>query len=124
MEISRIKSKSYKDLEVWQLAIDLVKDIYQLTKTFPITEIYGLTLQLRKSAISIASNIAEGQGRSYAKEFRQFLFIAIGSLGELETQLIIAKKIDYISEDNLTILSEKIDRIRKMIRSLAGKLNC
>ena len=87
------KSRSYQDLDVWKLSIDFVKQTYQLTQKFPKTEIYGLTNQIRRAAISIPSNIAEGQGRNSAKEFRQFLAIALGSIAEVETQLIIAREI-------------------------------
>jgi four helix bundle protein len=88
------KSRSYKDLEVWQLAVELVKDIYLVTGKFPASERFGLTQQIRKASVSIPSNIAEGQFRNSSKEFKQFLSVALGSAAELETQLIIAKKID------------------------------
>jgi four helix bundle protein len=78
---------------VWKLAVDFVKDIYDTTVKFPRAEIYGLTSQIRKAAVSIPSNIAEGQGKNSAKEFRQYLAVSLGSLAELETQLIIAMKI-------------------------------
>jgi four helix bundle protein len=79
------KSRSYRDLEVWKAAVELVKEIYQITGKFPSSEVYGLTNQIREAAISIPSNIAEGQGRNSAKEFQQFLSISLGSLAELET---------------------------------------
>ena len=91
------KSRSYRDLEVWQLAIAFVKDIYQATEKFPSLEKYGLTHQIRKAAISIPSNIAEGQFRDSTREFKQFLSIALGSAAEIETQLIISKEIGYLS---------------------------
>jgi len=90
------KSRSFRDLDVWKLSIDLVKEIYQVTGKLPVTEIYGLTNQIRKAAVSIPSNIAEGQGRSSSREFKQYLPIALGSLAELETQLIIASEINYL----------------------------
>ena len=96
-----LKSRSFRDLDVWKLSIEIVKNIYQITNKFPNSEIYGLTSQLRSSAISIPSNIAEGQGRNSSKEFGQFLGIALGSLAELETQLIIAKEIEYLTGENL-----------------------
>lgn len=84
------KTKSFKDLIVWQKAYRLVKEIYRITKYFPRTETYGLTQQMRKAAVSLPSNIAEGYGRRYKAEYRQFLSMAYGSLSELETQYLIA----------------------------------
>ena len=117
-----LKSRSFRDLDVWKLSIEIVKNIYQITNKFPNSEIYGLTSQLRRSAISIPSNIAEGQGRNSSKEFRQFLGIALGSLAELETQLIIAKEIEYLTGENLIPLLTDLDVIRKMIKALASSL--
>jgi four helix bundle protein len=122
MEIKIEKSRSFRDLEVWQFAISLVKEIYQQTRKFPSSETYGLIDQVRRAAVSIPSNIAEGQARNSAKEFRQYLSIALGSLAELETQLIISKEIGYLNNDELNPLLNWIDRIRKMIRSLASTL--
>ncbi|MBI4794336.1 MAG: four helix bundle protein [Deltaproteobacteria bacterium] len=116
------KSRSYRDLEVWKLSIDLVKEIYSITAKFPDSEVYGLTNQMRRAAVSISSNIAEGQGRNSNKIFCQYLDIAIGSVGELETQLIISKEINYITTEKLDFMSAILDRIRKMIRSLSRKL--
>jgi four helix bundle protein len=99
-----------------------VKLIYEITAKFPASEIYELTNQIRRAAISIPSNIAEGQGRNSDKEFAQFLAISLGSLGELETQLIIAREIDYLTEEQLTPLLERLDIIRKMLKSLANTL--
>ncbi|MFZ5452836.1 MAG: four helix bundle protein [Thermodesulfobacteriota bacterium] len=116
------KSRSYRDLEVWKLSIDLVKEIYSLTAKFPGSEVYGLTNQMRRAAVSIPSNIAEGQGRKSNKIFCQYLDTAIGSVGELETQLIIAKEIEYITAEVLDSLLFVLTRIRKMITSLSRKL--
>ena len=117
------KSRSYRDLDVWKLSIDLVKEVYRLTNKFPASENFGLTNQIRRAAVSIPSNIAEGQGRNSSKEFRQFLAVGIGSVAELETQLIIAQEIRYISHGELQPLLKNLDRIRKMIRSLANRVN-
>ena len=87
--------KSFRDLNIWQKGIDLVKDIYKETQHFPKEEVYGLTNQLRRAAISIPSNIAEGHIRQHRAEFRQFLSVALGSLAELETQLIISRELNY-----------------------------
>jgi four helix bundle protein len=119
MEQKGYKSRSFRDLEVWKLSIDFVKKIYQVTKTFPATENYSLINQIRRAAVSIPSNIAEGQGRSSAKEFKQFLAISLGSVAELETQLIIAGEIDYLTRTEVDPLLNILDRIRKMIKGLA-----
>jgi four helix bundle protein len=119
MEQKGYKSRSFRDLEVWKLSIDFVKKIYQVTNTFPATENYNLINQIRRAAVSIPSNIAEGQGRSSAKEFKLFLAISLGSVAELETQLIIAGEIDYLTRNEVDPLLNILDRIRKMIKGLA-----
>lgn len=103
---------NHKELEIWKKSIEFVSEIYEITKKFPKEEIYGLTNQIRRCAISIPSNIAEGSARQSDKEFIQFLYVAMGSLVELETQLIIAKNLDYIKE--IDIYTEKIELIRKL----------
>ena len=112
--------KSYKELIVWQKSMTLVKDIYQLTNDFPSEEKYGLISQMRRSSVSIPSNIAEGWGRLSRKNYIQFLRISRGSLFELETQLLITKELNYIND------SEKIEgliiEISKMLNSLIKKL--
>jgi four helix bundle protein len=117
------KIKSFKELKIWQKGIEIVKDVYVLTKKFPQDELYGLTSQIRRSAVSIPSNIAEGFKRVHNKEYKQFLHIALGSAAELETQLIIAKEIGLISENELSGFSEKLDHLTKMISSLLNKIN-
>jgi four helix bundle protein len=107
--------KTHKDLDVWKLGIELVKDVYIMTKNFPRNEQYGLVSQMRKSAVSIPSNIAEGAARSSKKEYVQFLYIALGSLSELETQLIIAKELEYTCD--LTSL-KKISTLRRKLLNL------
>ena len=109
-------------MRIWQIGIEVVKDIYILTKKFPKEELYGLTSQMRHSAISIPSNIAEGFRRYHNKEYRQFLYIALGSCAELETQIIIANELDYINEANKTELIEKIKYICRMTVKLINKL--
>ncbi|GAG73994.1 unnamed protein product [marine sediment metagenome] len=116
------KIKNFQDLRIWQIGIEVVKDIYILTKKFPKEELYGLTSQMRRSAISIPSNIAEGFRRYHNKEYRQFLYIALGSCAELETQIIIANELDYINETNKTELIEKIKYICRMTVKLVNKL--
>ncbi|MBA5794016.1 four helix bundle protein [Flavobacterium sp. xlx-214] len=110
--------QTHKDLEVWQRSMDLVTQVYLLTKDFPKEEIYGLTSQLRRCAISVPSNIAEGAARQSNKEFIQFLYISLGSLMELETQLIIAKNINFFSEISLNEHINAIEQIGKMLNGL------
>ncbi len=112
---------SFKDLEVWKQGIDLVTEVYKLTGMFPSHEQFGLVSQMRRAAVSIPSNIAEGQGRKNVKEFIQFLYIAKGSLAELETQLIICERLKYI--DNIMVFIEKIKKLRVMIIGLISALN-
>lgn len=112
--------KSYKDLELWLVSMNFVTEVYTLTKSFPKEELYGLTSQMRRCAISIPSNIAEGAGRKGTKEFIQFLWIANGSLSEFETQIEIAQRLGYIDSIELTI--EKVKHIRKMMHGLIHSL--
>ena len=118
-----MKIKSYKDLKIWNRSIELVTDVYDVTSLLPKNEIYGLTSQIRRSAISIPSNIAEGFTRYYNKEFRHFLYIALGSCAELETQLIIANRLKYLESDVKSKISNDLDIICKMITNLIKKIN-
>ena len=108
--------RKHHDLDAWQVAIDLVKDVYCLTSSFPSHEAYALTSQIRRCAVSVPSNIAEGSARLTTKEFIHFLGIARGSLSELETQLIIARELCYLTTDQLP--SEKLDRLFALISGL------
>jgi len=118
-----MKIRSYKDLNIWKRSIKVVEDTYKITKNFPKEEIYGLTSQLRRSAVSIPSNIAEGFARFYNKEYRQFLFISLGSCAELSTQIIIALRLGYLESKKTNQLLNEIDEISKMTMSLIKKLN-
>ncbi len=111
---------THKDLDVWKLSIDLVLKVYQCTKTIPTEEKFGLISQMKRSAVSVPSNIAEGAGRSSTKEFIRFLDIANGSLSELETQLIIAQKLNYSETEDLVI--NELTVIRKMLYRLKESL--
>ena len=111
-------SHSYKELIVWQKAKALAGDVYRTTDNFPRHETYGLTSQLRRAAVSVASNIAEGQGRLTKGEFQQFLGHARGSLLELETQLAIAVDLHYLSPDELTLLEAKSSEVRRLLNGL------
>ncbi len=108
--------KNHYDLDVWKKSIELVKDIYEVSKFFPKEEIYGLTSQIRRAAVSIPSNIAEGASRQSNKEFIQFLYIALGSSSEVETQLIIAKELSFIKDTEYIL--KQIKEIKKMINGL------
>ncbi|MFK7804495.1 MAG: four helix bundle protein [Anaerolineae bacterium] len=114
--------RSYRDLIVWQKSIDLVEEIYKLTKSFPKEEIYGLTSQLRRSAVSVPSNIAEGQERRAPKDFKRFLHIALGSLAEAHTQLIIATRLNYLNQAELSKLENEIGQIQRMTHALIRNL--
>jgi len=116
------KIRTYKDLNIWKKGIDLVKDIYVLTEKIPKQEIYGLISQMRRSAISIPSNAAEGFRRYYNREYKQFLYILLGSCAELETQITIAKELKYITENKEAELLEKLDHICRMTSNLIKKL--
>jgi len=113
---------NYRDLEVWQKAMDLVELCYAYTKSFPSEERYGLTDQIRRAAVSIPSNIAEGQARQHRKEFVQFLSIAQGSLAELETQIQIAERLGYLNNSTVNEILEKTDQIARMITGLRKSL--
>jgi four helix bundle protein len=113
----------YKELQVWQKAMKLAEDVYKLSANFPREEMYGLTSQIRRSAISIPSNIAEGSSRAGTKEFIQFLSIARGSSAELETQLILASRLGYTAEVEaaLSLLTSVRQMINALVRSLKEK---
>jgi four helix bundle protein len=108
---------------VWQNAIDLVTEIYRCTQKFPASEIYGLTSQIRRSAVSVPSNVAEGQGRLSRGEFRQFLGHARGSNLELETQLIIARNLNYVSEAEAEKLLATAAEVNRMLNGLLQSIS-
>ncbi|MDT0649663.1 four helix bundle protein [Autumnicola edwardsiae] len=112
--------KSHKDLTVYKTSIDLVVNLYQLSQNFPDAEKFGLTSQIRRAAVSIPSNIAEGAARGSKKDFSRFLYIALGSLAEVETQLEIAERLDFIMKNSE--VEEKIIYIRRMILKLMQSL--
>ena len=114
--------RNYKDLLVWQKAIDLVSLIYDATKTFPAEEMYGLKSQLRRAAVSVPSNIAEGQGRNSTGEFRQFLRNAKGSLLEVETQIIIAQRLRFLAPEKADNVIHALQEVLRMLNGLAAAL--
>ena len=117
-----MKVKDYKDLKVWQKGIEIVDKVYAVTAKFPKEELYGLIIQMRKASVSIPSNIAEGFVRQHNKEYKQFLYISLGSCAELDTQLIIAHRRKYISKKELDELAEDINHESRMLVNLIGRL--
>jgi len=112
----------YKELVVWQKAREFVREVYSLTSHYPDSELYGLTSQIRRAAISIPSNIAEGAGKTSSREFVRFLEIAYSSSYEVESHLIISMDLDFISGDKFEEISLKLNEIQKMIYGLIQKL--
>ena len=110
--------KSYRDLEVWQKAMELVVMCYQMTTEFPKSETYGLSSQLQRSAVSVPANIAEGRQRQHSKEFLQHLSIAYGSLAELETHIQIAGRLKYVGENQINRLIDTTSEIGRMLNGL------
>ena len=110
------KLKTHCDLDVWKISMDLAVDLYKITKSFPDSEKYGLISQIRRAGVSICSNIAEGAARQYNKEFIQFLYISLGSVSEIETQLEISCRLGLIKSTESH--NETLDRIRRMLLGL------
>ena len=115
--------KTFRDLLIWQKAMNLVTETYQITKTLPKEELFGLTSQVRRCSVSIPSNIAEGYGRQGSKEFSRFLNIAISSLFEYQTQIEIAKNVNYITEINFNYLFQNSRELEAMMVSFSKKIN-
>lgn len=113
---------NYKEMKIWQKARTLVKAVYEITEKLPKEELYGLTSQIRRAVVSVPANIAEGAGRGTDRDFGHFLNIARGSLFELDTLLILAKDLEYISESELGTVSEMISEIIKMMVSFHNRL--
>jgi four helix bundle protein len=111
----------HKDLEVWKKSMDLVESIYKLTQTFPDTEKYGLTSQMRRAAVSIPSNIAEGAARKGDKELMHFLYISIGSLSELETQYLIATRLGFVTNEDA--FGQQLIEVKKLLIGFKNYLN-
>jgi len=114
--------KSYKDLIVWQKAMELVVAVYELTENYPKSEIYGLTAQTRKSAVSIPSNIAEGSRRSSRKDYCHFIIIAYGSGSELETQIEIAKRLPFGKDLNFSAVDNLLNEVMRMLNKMMSSL--
>ena len=118
-----IEVKSYRDLTVWQKSMDLVVRCYQLTSQLPKTEIYGLISQIQRAAVSIPANIAEGKGRNHLGDYIRHLFIANGSLKELETHLMIVGRLAYVKQEELKVVLNECEEIGRMLNSLMEKLS-
>ncbi|MEO6347557.1 MAG: four helix bundle protein [Aquaticitalea sp.] len=114
---------NFQELKIWQKAMDITVDVYKLSATFPKAEIYGLTSQIRRSAISIPSNIAEGAGRNTNGEFKNFLGIASGSSNELLTQLILSYRLDLVNTEKVKPIIESLTEVQKINYSLISKFS-
>lgn len=114
--------RSYRDLIVWQKCVEFSVAFYEVTKSFPKQELFGVTSQMRRASISIASNIAEGSGRTTTKEYLQFLRVSLGSAFEIETQLLIVNKLQYCSDQQYQELQEFLTVIIKMLQKLISSL--
>lgn len=114
--------KNYQQLETWQVAMDLVAEVYRVSKLFPKEELYGLTNQVRRAAVSVPSNIAEGQGRDSTKEFLHHLSIAKGSLCEVETQLLIAQRLGYLEQEDASKVMALAGSVGRLLNGLSKSL--
>lgn len=122
MDNSKIPAKNYRELIVWQDGIKLAKAVYKLTEKFPKHEVYALADQLRRAVVSVPSNIAEGQARKSPGDFRRFLHIALGSLAEVDTQLVLAQEFGYVNKEDVGSLDEQIQNLRKKLYALINSL--
>jgi four helix bundle protein len=113
---------SYRDLDVWQMAVDAVVDTYSVSRAFPADERFGLTAQIRRAAVGIPSNIAEGHDRLGPGDYRRFVSMARGSVAEVETQLAIGVRLEFVDADAIDPLSTRLTRLSKMLYSLYGSL--
>ncbi len=115
--------RSYRDLLVWQRAMDLALAVYSLSRSFPEGERFALVSQLRRAAVSVPSNIAEGHARSSTRDFLRFLSIAVGSLAEIETQLLLSHRLDYVDAQRMNVTLKDADELGRMIRGLQASLS-
>ena len=117
-----MKSQSYRDLIAWQKALALVTEVYRLTESFPSHELYGLTSQIGRAAVSVVSNIAEGQARNSHREFLHFLSNAKGSLVEVETQLFVTRNLNYVREQQIAAVLKQTDEVARLVSGLMKSL--
>lgn len=115
--------KSFRDLIAWQKSVDLVVEVYQATQCYPVEERYGLTSQTRRSAVSVPSNIAEGQARNSTREFLNFLSIATGSLAELETQLVLGNRLGFLTGERYEKLLAQLNEVGRIMYGLSSSLS-
>lgn len=113
-----VNTRGHRGLVAWQKAMELVTEIYRVTRDFPKDELYGLVSQLRRAAVSVPSNLAEGYGRNSRKEFHQFVGVARGSLAEVETQIEIAKNLHYVSQESCSELLSRVDEVGRVLTGL------
>jgi four helix bundle protein len=119
---NKVSAKNYRELIVWQEGIKLAKAVYKLTEKFPRHETYALGDQIRRAVVSVPSNIAEGQARKAPADFRRFLHISLGSLAEVDTQLVLAQEFGYLTSEDLNILDKQIQGLRKKLYALINSL--
>jgi four helix bundle protein len=117
-----VGSQSYQDLLVWQKGLELCISVYQACSSFPRSELYALADQMKRASVSISSNIAEGQARQHVAEFLHFLSVANGSLAELDTQRIVAERLNFLTQETSSSLEQRITEIRKMLYVLMNRL--
>lgn len=122
MEKEKVSARNYRELIVWQEAIKIAKAVYELTGKFPKLETYALADQIRRAAVSVPSNIAEGQARKAPRDFRRFLHIALGSLAEADTQLVLAQEFGYLSREDIDSMDEQIQGLRMKLYALINSL--
>jgi four helix bundle protein len=122
MDNNKVPAKNYRELIVWQEGIKLAKAVYKLTEKFPRQETYALADQIRRAVVSGPSNIAEGQARKAPGDFRRFLHIALGSLAEVDTQLVLAQEFGYLSKEDIDVLDGQIQGLRKRLYALINSL--
>jgi four helix bundle protein len=122
VEKQKISARNYRELIVWQEGIKLAKAIYKLTERFPRTEIYALSDQIRRAAVYVPSNIAEGQARKAPGDFSRFLHIALGSLAEVDTQLVLAQELGYLAKEDTSAFEDQILELRKKLYALINNL--
>lgn len=123
MDEKRVSARNYRELIVWQEGIKLAKAIYKLTEKFPRAETYALSDQIRRAAVSIPSNIAEGQARKAPGDFSRFLHIALGSLAEVDTQLVLAQEFGYLTEGDAAPVNQQVLELRKKLYALINSLS-
>jgi len=122
LDNNKVAARNYRELIVWQEGIKLAKAVYKLTEKFPRQETYALADQIRRAVVSVPSNIAEGQARKAPGDFRRFLHISLGSLAEVDTQLILAQEFGYLSKEDIDATDEQIQSLRKKLYALINSL--